>query len=194
MQKLKQKEPVSLRIAKITLVIAVITGLGTIIFGGGAMIMKYYNGEVNNETVKPVSQETYYQKLTKDCEKFKKSKSITDYDCCLQTVEIMEKGNFKLAPKNGCLDGFQINSLWCSGAYSWCEPMKEAEIDLMFYCDSKKDCAVVNFDCGLCECDLRAINKNYKNEVCKNFTGEYCDRVCKGVNYKCVNNRCEIAR
>lgn len=44
-----------------------------------------------------------------------------------------------------------------------------AEVNSMFYCDSKEDCAVVNFECGSCECDLKAINKNYKDDFCKNF-------------------------
>ena len=58
MSKQKQKESLSIMIAKTVLVIAILTGLGTIIFGGGVVIMKYYNGEVNNRIIKPVEQET----------------------------------------------------------------------------------------------------------------------------------------
>ncbi len=58
MSKQKQKEPLSLMIAKTILAIAVFTGIGTIIFGGGVVIMKYYGNEANNKIVEPVNQET----------------------------------------------------------------------------------------------------------------------------------------
>jgi len=66
MSKQKQKESLSVMIAKTVLAIAVITGLGTIIIGGGVLIMKYYNGEVNNRVVKA-------ENCGKDIQCFKKA-------------------------------------------------------------------------------------------------------------------------
>ncbi len=62
----------------------------------------------------------------------------------------------------------------------------------MFYCDSKKDCFIENFDCSSSKCDLKAINKNYLNEICKNFKGDIYELDCMEPNYDCVNNKCEI--
>lgn len=68
MSKQKQKESLSVMIAKTAMAIAAITGIGTIIFGGGVVIMKYYNSEVNNQIIKPVDQkaENYYDDLKKE--------------------------------------------------------------------------------------------------------------------------------
>ncbi|MCK5123358.1 MAG: hypothetical protein KAQ87_04415 [Candidatus Pacebacteria bacterium] len=122
-----KKESLSAVFVKTLLAVLLFAGIGTIIIGGGYIIWEYGKNKAENKIAEPVNQETYYQKLAEDCEKFKKSKFVTDYDCCLQSVEIMQKGNFKLASESICPDGFQINSLWCGGAYSWCEPIKKAD-------------------------------------------------------------------
>lgn len=79
------------------------------------------NNNSENETAE--NQDNYYQELIQGCEEFKEGDITTDYDCCVQTVEIMRKNNYRLAPQNGCPEGFQGNSLWCMGAYAWCEPV-----------------------------------------------------------------------
>jgi len=43
--------------------------------------------------------------------------------CCIQSVDIMEEGGLKLAPKDGrCGKGMKADTLECMGAYTWCEP------------------------------------------------------------------------
>jgi len=118
MNKQKQKEPLSLMIAKTVLAIAVFTGLGTIIIGGGVVIMKYYNSEVNNRIIEPVDQEeNYYDVLEKKCD---------NDSCCLSSLKIIRENNYKEADKDyKCLDGFKLGGLRCVGSLIWCEPIKE---------------------------------------------------------------------
>ena len=120
MSKQKQKEPLFLMIVKITLAIAVFTGLGTIIIGGGVVIMKYYNSEVNDRTAKPVNQsQNYYDVLEKKC---------NNDSCCLASLKYMKENNYKKADKNGkCPDGFEINTvIWieCPQVLEWCESIE----------------------------------------------------------------------
>ena len=72
-----KKEPLSIMIAKTALAIAIITGIGTIIFGGGVVIMKYYGNEVNNRTARPVDQETEWRNCEQDSDCVE-----TQADCC----------------------------------------------------------------------------------------------------------------
>jgi len=65
-------------------------------------------------------------------------------------------------------------------------------VDPMYFCNSKSDCTILNFDCSSCSCDLKAVNIDYKNKICENFTGEPCDMVCQVVDYKCSNNQCVV--
>ena len=91
----KQKEQLPLRIAKTVLVIAIITGLGTIIFGGGVVIMKYYNGEVNNS--KPFKQLPALCKNNFDCPLQMKCENFI----CVDVGCIKEGGSFPppISPK-----------------------------------------------------------------------------------------------
>jgi len=110
MSKQKQKEPLPIMIVKTVLAIAVLTGLGTIIFGGGVVIMKYYNSEVNNEMVKPVNQEkeNYYDVLEKRC---------AGDSCCLSSLKIMKENNYKEADKDyKCPDVFKLSGLRCESS------------------------------------------------------------------------------
>ncbi len=127
MSKQKQKEPLSIMIAKTTLAIAIFTGLGTIIIGGGVVIMKYYNSEVNNRIVETVDQEkeNYYDALEKKC----------NTKCCLSSVDVMRKNNYKELSKNEkCPDGFKMNSFPCTTAFQWCQPIENClrEGDIKF--------------------------------------------------------------
>ncbi len=47
---------------KTLLAILIFTGLGTIIFGGGVVIMKYYNGEINNKIAEPAKNMVEHKK------------------------------------------------------------------------------------------------------------------------------------
>ena len=119
MSKQKQKEPLPLMIAKTVLAISVFTGLGTIIIGGGVVIMKYYNSEVNNRIVEPVNQETenYYDVLEKKC---------AGDNCCLASLKTMRENNYKEADENRkCPEGFNRNMMRCITSYQWCVPMEE---------------------------------------------------------------------
>lgn len=87
----------------------------------------------NSENEAAGNQDDYYQELIKGCEKFKGSVMTTDYGCCVQSVEIIQRNNYvldpqMLDPQNDCPEGFQGNSLLCRGSYSWCEPV-DKEVD-----------------------------------------------------------------
>jgi len=89
----------------------------------------------------------------------------------LSSLKVMRENNYKEADENyKCPNGFKTSGLRCESSLSWCEPKEKIEIDPMFYCDSKEDCILINFDCSSCDCDLKAVNKNYKKEICKNYT------------------------
>ena len=60
----------------------------------------------------------YYKNLTNEC------KSKESYGCCISSVNYMAKGNFKLIPGTGCLDGYGPNTLECIDSFRWCEPIK----------------------------------------------------------------------
>jgi len=127
MNKQKQKEPLSIMIAKTALAIAVITGIGTIIFGGGMVIMKYYNSEVNNRVVKTVDRETenYYDVLEKKC---------AGDSCCLSSLKIMKENNYKEADEDGnCPERFYKDLRHCKNLLQWCVPIEES------YCIDEQD-------------------------------------------------------
>jgi len=185
-----KKESLSIMTVKTLLAVLLFAGMGTIIIGGGYIIWEYSKNKASNQIVKPVDQETYYQELAKDCEKFKKSKFITDYDCCLQSVEIMRKGNFKLAPESICSDGFQINSLWCGGAYSWCEPIEK---------DCKKHGEIPDYtapgdDMSVQCCnDLKhKIQKKYFDENCVNLYEKHGYGGYAGICINCGDGICDV--
>ncbi len=88
------------------------------------------NKDVNQKVQKFDETGDYYNKLITACDKFKDDKnSVFSYDCCKGTAEAMRKGGYKLIPENGCPEGFQSNSQWCDGAYSWCEPQRKIVSD-----------------------------------------------------------------
>lgn len=62
----------------------------------------------------------YYKDLANKCE----SKS-----CCLESVNRMVAGNYKLSPEKGCPEGFQGNMLRCESSYKWCEPKADETAD-----------------------------------------------------------------
>jgi len=180
MKKRKQKEPLSLRVAKITLAIVITTGLGTIIVGGGVVIMKYYNGKINKRIAKTVDQETenYYDTLGKRC---------TGDSCCLSSLKYMKENNYKEADKNyKCPDGFEAGGLRCESSLQWCEPIE-------MICDNEspwlcnRNC-LVDSDCKVshCGCINKKANFRYdESEKLKLFL-EYITEV----GCKCKNNKC----
>jgi len=106
-------------IAKTVLAIAIFTGLGTIVIGGGVVIMKYYGNEVSDRIVKPVDQETenYYDVLEKKC---------AGDNCCLSSLKTMRENNYKEADENGkCPDGFYMDMMKCVTSYQWYAPIEE---------------------------------------------------------------------
>ncbi|NOQ68389.1 hypothetical protein GQ568_03030, partial [Patescibacteria group bacterium] len=190
-----KKESLTIITVKILLAVVIFTGIGTIIIGGGYLIGEYSKNK--NKIVKLVNQETYYQKLVKDCEKFKKSKLSTDYDCCLQSVEAMKNGNFRLASKNECQKGFQANSFWCGGSYNWCEPIRKSTWK---NCEQDSDCVETRADC--CNCnnggEQIGVNKKYL-KVWENAMKNKCQDVdcialfsCRKGEVVCEDNQCEF--
>ncbi len=88
------------------------TGIITVILLIG--LIAYFNS--NNQDAKLITID-YYQKLADQCEK--------KTDCCINSVERMKRGNYKLIPDDGCPDGFQGNGLECASSFGWCEPIKQ---------------------------------------------------------------------
>ena len=173
MSKQKQKEPLPLMIAKTVLAIAVFTGLGTIIIGGGVVIMKYYNSEVNNRIVEPVNQETenYYDALEKRCAGNK---------CCLSSFRTMKANNYKEADENGkCPEGFFMDMTKCKTSYQWCVPMEKVEINQKYYCEKDNDCLAT---CSSPGC----YNKNWYETVMRRDCEALILHTCI-----CVNNKCQ---
>ncbi len=109
------------------------------------------NNNLENEAAG--NQDDYYQELIKGCEKFKGSVMTTDYDCCIQTVEIMRKNNYKLEPQNGCPEGSQVNSLWCMGAYAWCEPIYKEANENVAASSTEEDMNLDSDDDGLTDAE-----------------------------------------
>lgn len=58
----------------------------------------------------------YYQTLANQCLQNNSS------SCCMDSVEIMKRNNYKLIPDNGCQEGLRGNGLECIGSLGWCEP------------------------------------------------------------------------
>jgi hypothetical protein len=75
--------------------------------------------------------------------------------------------------------------------------IKPSQVDIkqnpnIFNCNTKEDCVLMNFNCNNCGCDIKAINKEYKDEICKGFHGDVCGEACVLENYDCINNNCTI--
>ncbi len=98
------------------------------LFFAGAIAFAFYSlGKSDSveafEKVKPLVQNnldnSYYETLKEECNKMKYEKND-----CLKSVEIMEKNGYKKAGEDGqCPDGFDKNTLKCTGCFIWCEPI-----------------------------------------------------------------------
>jgi len=185
-----KKETLSVMTAKTLLAVLLFAGIGTIIFGGGYIIGEYSKNKVSDQIVRPANQEAedYYDVLKKKCD---------GDNCCLQSVEMMRWGNFKLVPKSGCQKGFQVNSFWCGGSYSWCEKIRK---NSWKNCNQDSDC--VEAQAGCCSCnnggEQIGINKKYL-KVWENAWNEKCRDIdcialfnCKDGKVVCENNQCEF--
>ncbi len=81
-------------------------------------------------------------------------------------------------------------------SYNSCDRCKYDGIDPMFYCESAKDCTLVNSDCSDCSCsNFRSVNKEYaleyRMQVCTGVINEKaCDIECILLTPRCVNNQC----
>ncbi len=96
------------------ILIVIITIFGAIIlFGFGYDFYKDWalKNKINNYS-------DYYKQLIEGC------KSKNNQSCCISSVQYMQNGNFKLAPKSGCPEGFQKDMLKCIDSYKWCRPIK----------------------------------------------------------------------
>jgi hydroxylamine reductase (hybrid-cluster protein) len=66
--------------------------------------------------------DTYYTNLAKKC---KTDSKISSVNCCLASVNYMQKGRFKLIPQSlQCPEGYRKNMFMCIDTYVWCEPGK----------------------------------------------------------------------
>ena len=119
-----KKESLSTIFVKTLLAVLLFAGIGVIIFGGGCIIWEYSKNKIGNEIVKPVDQEAenYYDVLEKKCEN----------NCCLRSLRIMKKNNYKEADENEkCQEGFEKSFLppegasgFCRDSLKWCQPIQ----------------------------------------------------------------------
>ena len=59
----------------------------------------------------------YYEKLAQKC------LEIENPDCCIESIEIMASGNYKIAADDGnCPPGFNVDQLKCPSSFKWCVP------------------------------------------------------------------------
>jgi len=171
MSKQKQKESLSVIIAKTALVIAIITGLGTIIFGGGVVIMKYYNSEVSNGIVNFVDQEV------ENCAK--EGESVGTCAGCMEKCcqGLKPMANLKYngecvnlpAPGSGGVCSNCGNGI-CDDENSEdecnCPEDCGEKINENFYCKENSDCKVYF---SHCDCKYHCVNKDIKMKDCDKF-------------------------
>ena len=65
------------------------------------------------------SDNDYYEKLAKECEKERSSRS-----CCLASVRAMKANSAVLAKDNKCPVGYRKEMFKCIGTYQWCQKRK----------------------------------------------------------------------
>jgi len=61
---------------------------------------------------------SYYNNLRETCQQ------KIDKNCCLASVDEMEKRHAKVAPKEGCREGYRREMFKCRSSFSWCEVEK----------------------------------------------------------------------
>ena len=65
-------------------------------------------------------------------------------------------------------------------------------------CDADSDCSLIYDRCDSCSCGIGVSNQHQDayseklEELCKNFTGAHCDRICAPVALKCRDSRCVV--
>ena len=102
-------------------------GVGIIIISGAWLIGKQDKNKIDNKIAKPADQKTenYYDVLEKKC---------AGDSCCLDSLKIMRKNNYKEADKNGkCPEGFYKDMRYCKNLLQWCVPIEES------YCIDEQD-------------------------------------------------------
>jgi len=186
-----KKEPLSIVIVKTLLVVTIFTGIGTIIFGGGVLIMKFHNSEINGRIIKPVDQEieNYYNLLESKC---------GDNGCCLSSLKYMRENNHKKADKNGeCPEGFYSEMMKCIASYQWCMPIEETKLR---NCEQDSDCVETQVGCCSCRSGGKqvGINKKYLKDW-EDALEKKCQDIgcitlfsCKEGKAVCKNNKCEF--
>lgn len=85
-----------------------IIGIG--LLAVAVIFLAYQAITARNEQSATVS---YYQELATRC---------GGDDCCVRSVQAMERGAFKLLTTANCRLGYQENRLDCQTSYRWCEP------------------------------------------------------------------------
>ena len=186
-----KKEPLSIIIVKTLLIVAIFTGVGTIIFGGGVLIMKFHNSEMNSRIVKPVDQEieNYYNLLENKC---------AGDSCCLSSLGTMKQGGYMEADENGnCSNGFKMNMQKCITTFQWCEPIEKID---QKDCDQDSDCVETQADCCSCSSGGKQIGinkkylKNWEDALEKKCQDIGCIALfnCKEGKVVCKNNKCEF--
>ena len=186
-----KKDPLSIIIVKTLLAVAIFTGVGTIVVGGGVLIVKFYSGGINDKKVKPINQKTenYYNLLESKC---------AGNSCCVSSLKAMRENNYKEADENGkCPKGFYMDMMKCITSYQWCVPREKTNLR---NCRQDSDCIEAQEDC--CSCGYGGkqigINKKYLKDW-ENVLEKKCQDIscialfnCKEGKAVCKSNKCEF--
>ena len=175
MNKQKQKEQLPLRIAKITLAIAVITGIGTIIFGGGYIIWKYNKKETSSDVSK-----VYDLNKKEKCEK-----SGGKWDAV-----ICNHPGCKPVYFCNCIINNERNR--DEGILKYDLKFRLKENDICLSCKQDSDCGENKCEMFESECEMDVAS--CVDGICYagNYTYEFYDNGDK--IYNCVDNKCQILK
>jgi hypothetical protein len=99
--------------------------------------------------------EDYYDKLASGCK---------NNGCCLASVKAMRKGNYTIAPQEGCPPGHQRNMMRCIDSYRWCEPMRTGVFSTKEECEQK-----TGKSCDFQTCDYVPQGKTFEETCGKDF-------------------------
>ena len=84
-------------------------------------ILLFINIGCSNSKPNTTKNSTYYTDLREICQ------SKPDKNCCLASVDAMERDLAKLVPKTGCKEGYKRDMFKCISSFSWCRKIIVAQ-------------------------------------------------------------------